>query len=149
MFIRRSYMSDYVSIRADDGAEVRTYPLFDIEETAIKELKHETGGIIAKKLAGTAVKVGAGYAVEKLTGSEAAGVLTSLLLLSADHADLRSWTTLPARLQLARFSVPAGRHTLVLDMVSRYGSEMKGVKRWDAIDVKPGETVFLNYRTRD
>ena len=149
MFISRNYYSDYVSIRVDDGDTARTYPLFDIEHTAIKELEHETGGIIAKKMVGTAVKVGAGYAVEKLTNSEFAGVLTSLLLLSSDHADLRSWTTLPARLQLARFSVPAGRHQLVLDMVSRYGTEMKGVKRWDAIDVKPGETVFLNYRTRD
>jgi len=151
VFRKRSYGSDYVWLSVDDkqAARVRTYTLFDIEATAIKELDSRLAGIVAKKIGGVVVKEIVANQVAKQTKSEAAGVLTSLLLHLSDKADLRSWTTLPARLQLARMIVPAGRHDVVLDMVSPFGSERKGIKRWKDLEVKPGETVFINFRTPD
>lgn len=149
MFVRNTYYSDYVWIRDAVGKnKVRSYPLFDIEATAIKELDDQTAGIIAKKTGGIIAKEAMAYGVAKATDSELAGFLTSLFLHATDQADLRSWTTLPARLQIARMSLPAGRHDIVLDMVST-ASDANGIKRWPGVEVKAGEQTFLNYRTPD
>ncbi len=143
VFLRRFYTSQYGWL-SSEGKRVKTYPLFDIERTAIKELDNRLGGIIAKKVAGVVVKQAAAVAVEKATKSEAAGLLTALLLHGTDSADTRSWTTLPAKLQVARLTLPAGRHEVRLDMVSTGGT----AKVWN-VDVKPGSLQFLHYRFRD
>lgn len=149
-FERRGYASDYAWLSVGDGSrKARSFSLYDIEQTAIRELDHRIGLIAAKKIAGVVVKEAIANQVAKQTDNKFLGALTSLFLHATDQADLRSWTTLPARLHFARLSVPAGRHDVVLDMVTAYGSENKGVKRWEGVQVRPGETVFLNYRTRD
>jgi hypothetical protein len=61
-----------------------------------------------------------------------------------DQADLRSWVTLPAKLRIARLALPAGRHDLLLDMVS--GGSSRKVKTWENVQVKPGRINFLNLR---
>lgn len=149
-FRHRFYSSDYAWVN-DLGARARarTYTLYDIETTAIRELDNRIAAMAAKKIGGVVVKEVIAAEVARQTKSEALGFLTSLVLHATDSADLRSWTTLPARLQIARFTVPAGRRQISLDMVSESGFETKNVKRWDAVDVKPGETVFLNFRTPD
>ena len=96
-----------VTVIADGGRRVRTYPLFDVERTAIKELDNRIAGIIAKKLAGVVVKEVAAAGVQKATKSEVAGAVTSLLLHLTDSADLRSWSTLPAPLPTQRAGAPA------------------------------------------
>lgn len=146
---KNHYLTDHAKINYDGKPGPQTYTLFDIETTAIKELKDKAAGIIAKKIGGIAAKEAAAYGVQKATNSELAGALTSIFLHATDTADLRSWTTLPATLQLARFVVPAGRHDFSLDMVTRGGGEIKGAKRWDGVQVKAGEIVFLNYRSTE
>lgn len=149
MFLRNSYYSDSVWMRAADGGpKVHSEPLYDIEATAIKELDNRAAGIIAKKVGGVVVKEAVGYAVGEATGDKTLGALTAIMLRVTDQADLRSWTTLPARLQIARLTLPAGRHDIVLDMVSRRGDQ-PGIKRFTGVEVKAGKTVFLNYRTPD
>jgi hypothetical protein len=149
-FFKRFYNSDYVFLRDAGGAgEARSYTFYDIEATAIRDLDHKTGTIVAKKLAGYALKEAAAYGVAKATHSELAGALTSIMLHATDKADLRSWTTLPAHLQIARLTLPAGRHNLVLDMVNHYASRSPGVKTFEGVEVKPGKIVFFNYRTPD
>ena len=147
-FQKRSYGDAFVYLSIDNGAQrIKTFPLFDIENTAIRELDQKIAKITAKKIGGVVVKEVIADQVAKQTNSEALGLLTSFVLHATDSADLRSWSTLPARLQLARAIVPAGRHDLTLDMVSSFGAEQKAVKRWTGVEVKPGETVFLDYRS--
>ncbi len=129
--------------------KVESSALYDVEGTAIKELSGKLAGIIAKKMAGIAAKEAAAYAAEKASDSKAVGFFTSLFLHATDTADLRSWTTLPATLQIARFKVPAGEHNLSLDMVMNSGNVIKGAKRWTKVNVKPRSIVFLNYRNTD
>jgi uncharacterized protein len=148
VFRSRYYASDYVVLKDDGtGQSARTYTLYDIEATAIKELDNRLGGIIAKKVGGAVAKEAIAYGVAETTHSEALGLLTSIFLHATDKADLRSWSTLPAKLQLARLIVPAGRRQLSVDMVSKSGFETRGVKHWDTVDVKPGQITFLSLRT--
>lgn len=145
---KRFYTSDHAWLRDATGSfKVKTEPYYDIEATAIKELSERIAGIAAKKVAGVVAKELIAKQVEKTSDSKFLGALTSLFLHASDQADLRSWSTLPARLQIARAVVPAGRHDVVLDMVSQSGQKIEAVSRWDGVQVKAGRMVFLNYRT--
>jgi uncharacterized protein len=147
---KRFYTSNYGFIRDSKGKfKAKTETYFDIEATAIKELGDRIAAIAAKKVAGVVAKELIAAQVEKSTDNKFLGALTSFFLHASDQADLRSWSTLPARLQLARVVVPAGRHDIVLDMVSQSGKETKAVERWDGVEVKPGKMVFLTHRTAD
>ena len=55
--------------------------------------------------------------------------------LCSERPDLRSWTLLPRRVQVARFSLKSGRHELLL-----YAS---GEKQKLVVDVKPGVNTFI------
>ena len=150
MFQKRPYRSAYVEIRDTKSQfSARSHTFFDIESTAIRQLELRTGKILAKKLAGVAAKELVAHQVGKETESPFLGALTSLILHAQDQADLRSWSTLPARLQIARVRVPAGRHDVVLDMVLRSGGKVKAQYEWKGVEVKPGQLHFLNYQTPD
>jgi len=150
MFIKTGYLSDHVVLRGKAGGwSGRSHTLFDIEKIAIHELAQRIARITAKKIAGMVAKEAAAYGVQKATDSKFLGALTSLFLHASDQADLRSWTTLPAALQVARVTLPAGRHDLVLDMVTADGREIKAVKEWPGVVLKPGQRLFLSYRTTD
>lgn len=151
VFSKRDYRSEYVIVRdaAKSGAQVKSRTLFNIEETAIRELNGKLAGIIAKKLAGVAAKEALGAGVAKASDSQLAGALTSLFLHLMDKADTRSWTTLPATLQIARMTLPAGRRDIELDMVDDSGGQTKSVARWQGVEIKRGKIAFLSYRAPD
>lgn len=147
-FQRRYYPSEHVKLRDSKNLRVvDSFPYFDIEETAIRELDNRMAAIIAKKVGGIVLKEVVAHQIEKK--NELLGALTRVFLHATDQADLRSWSTLPARLHIARLMLPAGRHDIVLDMVGQSGDVSSGVTRWDGVEIKPGKITFLNYRTVD
>lgn len=147
IFHKNSYATLFGRLsREGAGEKVETSTLFDVEATAIKELDDKSGAIIAKKLAGIAAKEAAAAGVEAASDSKFLGGLTRIFLHVSDTADLRSWNTLPALLQIARFKVPAGTYNFNLDLVTQ-GGTISGAKRWTKVDVKPKSIVFLNYRS--
>jgi len=150
MFIRRHYTSQSVLMRISDSSKIiESYPFFDIENTAIKELDHKTSLIVAKKIGGYILKEIVANQVAERTKSKLLGALTSFVLHATDTADLRSWTTLPARLHLARTTVPVGVHDVVLDVVKSNGGLKKEAKVFKNIVVKDRKITFLHYRTEE
>jgi hypothetical protein len=150
-FYKRSYRNQFAKIRSTRVPQqsVKSRTLFSVEETAIRELKGKLAGIIAKKLAGVAVKEAIGAGVAKATDSKFAGAFLSFFLHLTDKADLRSWSTLPANLQIARLALPAGRHDIELDMVDAFGGGTQTGTRWPGVEIKQGKIAFLNYRAPD
>ena len=145
VFKKRSYFIEYGWLEDKSGAfKARTYPLYSIETTAIRELDQRLGAIVAKKIGGVVAKEVIAYGIEQQTKSPLLGFITRVILHGTDRADLRSWTTLPAQLQIARLTLPVGKH----DIVFKEGN-MNRTKEWSQVEVKPLEKVFLNYRTRD
>lgn len=65
-----------------------------------------------------------------------AGLAASAALTAADTPDTRSWSTLPARMEIARVRVPAGRHLLRV--------QARGVAKDVVIDATPGGWAFVN-----
>jgi hypothetical protein len=97
--------------------------------------------MLAKQLAGVVVKAGLAAGAGALTKSKEVGYLTFLLLNVANEPDLRSWLSLPAEFQLARFRLPAGRHTIQVDFGGRVSSR--------EVDVRPGRVAVLVLRRYD
>ena len=101
---------------------------------------------VARALVKTAVAEGTEEAVEELTGeedsllAEGAGLIASLLGAATEQADLRAWLTLPARIHVARITLPAGRRDLSV--------ELGGVRVWSGtLDVAAGGVDFLFTRS--
>jgi hypothetical protein len=91
--------------------------LTSLGSVAKVHLEDRIGRMIAKAIASAAVKAGIAVGVGEATKSKELGVLTFLLLSLNNQADRRSWLSLPAEFQLARFRVPAGQYqvSVVLD----------------------------------
>jgi hypothetical protein len=85
--------------------------------------------MLAKSLAGTALKAGVAAGAAKLTDSEGVGWLTFLVLSATTAADLRSWLSLPAEFQVARFRLAPGKHKVRI--------QLRGVVREQEIEVRP------------
>lgn len=146
MFIRSPYFGTGAQLRVE-GAPVHypTQTLFDVEDVAIRELQESAAGIAAKKIGGVVAKQAIGYGVAAATGDKNLGAATAILLHAMDKADTRSWSTLPARLQVARMSLPAGKYDLALDLQTTRGPKPT-VKRWAQVPVEAGKVTFLHYR---
>lgn len=145
MFVRNGSAFERGTLKSlDTGVSAEVALLFDVESTAIRELEGKIAMITAQKVGGIAAKRAMAYGIGKATKSKDAEFLSFLLLLATDHADLRSWSTLPAKLRIARLALPAGQHDLVLDTV--VGGAQIQVKKWEKVRVSPGQIKFLNLR---
>jgi hypothetical protein len=112
------------------GGDVRTaVTVTSIQEVAKVHLDDRMGRMLAKNLAGTAAKAGVAAGAGALTKSEELGVITFLLLSAFTAADLRSWLSLPAEFQVARFRLSPGRHRVKI--------QLRGVTAEREIEVRP------------
>jgi hypothetical protein len=101
-------------------------------------LEDRVGRMLAKQLAGAVVKGGIAAGAGALTKSEEVAYLTFLLLNLANEPDLRSWLSLPAEFQLARFRLPAGRHQVQVEFAGRVTSR--------EVEVRPGRVSLVVMR---
>lgn len=82
----------------------------------------------------------------KKVENEVAGFLANLFASATERADTRSWTMLPDRIHLARLAVPAGTHTIeveVLDGSGRVGQRAT----FEAVTVRAGQRTVLHHRS--
>jgi tetratricopeptide (TPR) repeat protein len=80
---------------------------------------------------------------------ETAGWLTGALTNAAgnllERADTRSWSLLPDRIGVARFSLPAGTHAVQIEVLAPDGSVASTIDLGRVV-VAPGATVFRSER---
>lgn len=113
--IYRQAWSDLSPISVLAGADLLgvTAPLVDARALAVKALTERIPAMVTRQVIRAVAKgVAARKSRDKL-GSLGEFSLTLYNLLS-ENADLRSWNTLPARVQLVRGNLPVGKHTLSL-----------------------------------
>lgn len=90
----------------------RATTVTSISEVAKVNLEDRVGRMLLKQVAGVAMKAGLAGAAGAATKSKEVAALTFLVLNAMNAPDLRSWLSLPAEFQLARFRLPAGKHRL-------------------------------------
>ncbi|MEE8410244.1 MAG: hypothetical protein V3T05_11605, partial [Myxococcota bacterium] len=100
------------------------------------KVAQEGGKALAKKKG----KVGAAGAALQL-----AGVAFQIGSAIAEEADKRSWITLPAAVSVARIYAPPGKQQLQIALQSGNGVTMSKVTL--PVEVQPGKTTFVAYRT--
>lgn len=126
-----------VQVRVEGQAE-RAVTVTSLADVAKVHLNDRIGRMLAKQLASALVKAGLAAGVGALTKSKEVGFLTFLVLNAGNAADLRSWLSLPAEFQVARFRVPAGKHTVQVEAQGRTTSH--------EVEVKPGRLGLVVVR---
>ncbi|WP_146066665.1 COG3014 family protein [Candidatus Venteria ishoeyi] len=89
----------------------RTQMLTKVASMVAKALQEQRVGLIIRQL-GRAVAKAELQRFSYDQGGNAVGLLVNLYNLFSEHADLRSWLSLPNNVQLLRIHVPAGIHQL-------------------------------------
>lgn len=137
-----------------DCEEDTCKPLFSVEYAAQEELNQKMGVIAAKGAARLILRRGTVAYLGKqdpLLGF--AADLTCMAINSQTRADTRSWTTLPAVLDLARFDVSAGTHQMTIQVRDCFGrfqtvqTDLKlpvnGLCIVNIFNIHPGNTEVL------
>lgn len=122
-----------------EGQAERALTVTSLSRVAQVHLNDRIGRMLAKQLAGAVAKAGLAAGVGALTKSKELGVLTFLVLNAGNQPDLRSWLSLPAEFQVARFRLPPGKHTVQVDAPGRPTTHL--------VDVKPGRVAVLVVRS--
>jgi hypothetical protein len=118
--------------------EATAVTVTSLERVAKVHLTDRIDRMLAKQLASLLVKGGLAAGVGAITKSKEVGFLTFLVLNALNEPDLRSWLSLPAEFQLARFRVPGGTHTVRIDA--------GGSTVTREVEVKPGRIQLVVVR---
>lgn len=130
------------------SAKANTEIAYPLSEIAEKTLRDKTGRIwkdaIVRAITKTLTSTAAGAIGEK-AGGKAFGWLaktaTSAVFQALEEADKRTWSTLPARIDIARAFVEPGTFDLMLELPNGKMAMAKGIK------VEAGKRAFVTLRT--
>lgn len=100
-YVPRFNPVSYAQVFVESKERGRSFPLFDVEKTAIENLDEKFAALIAKRVAGVVAKEVISDQVGRKT-DPLVGALLRLGMHMMDQADLRSWLTLPKDFQIFR-----------------------------------------------
>ncbi|HKP58902.1 MAG TPA: hypothetical protein VJV78_19410 [Polyangiales bacterium] len=114
--------------------------LVAVDMETYKAWAKNQGVIVASAITRMITRIIAGEAARRASGGGTAGMLLSLgtqaTMTAMDTPDTRGWSTLPARIAIARVRVPPGKHVIEL--------EARGIRKRQEIDLKPGGWAVVN-----
>ncbi len=140
VFRDRPWIRDaQVLLDGDAATAVRPTTVTSLEQVAKIHLDYRIDGLVARQIGALALRTGIAAGAGAATKSEAIGILTFLALSYANQPDLRSWMSLPAEFQLARFRMPAGVHRLTV--------VAGGGAREVQVDVRPRRVTLVVLRS--
>ena len=119
--------------------------VYDVEGVAIRTLGEQYAPLIAKRAVGIVAKEAAADQIRKK--NELLGDLVSIGLHVADRADLRQWSTLPKRFQIAKIHLKAGRYRIKVQGYYKDGKPSGEVMPERTIVIRPYRKTFLTWRT--
>ena len=123
-----------------DGRPLRLDEPFAVDDEARKAWDDGKTAIVVSAITRMIARAAVGEGTSQAAGGGVLGALLSLgtqaVMTGLDTPDTRSWSTLPARIALGRAWIPPGRHEVHLSV--------RGEKKIQRIDVKPGEWAVVN-----
>ncbi|RMD99935.1 MAG: hypothetical protein D6812_10620 [Deltaproteobacteria bacterium] len=145
-FIDRPPYVQYVRARALGSKRVvASATVLDLGRIVQVDLDRRIERIVRKSTGRALVKTGVTLGAQQLIGP-AAGFLLGGILLPSGEADLRCWSTLPARILMLRIPLPPGRHGIALKFYSHYNSEIFRQYLSD-VPIAPGRRTFRVIKT--
>lgn len=112
-----------------------SYVLNDIGALAVKQLKEQIASTVTRQIMRTTTK----YVAQQQLGKQLGGLgqlAGNLMNTATDHADLRSWSTLPSNTQIARLNLNPGKYQLQLVSAGKYSTPL-------TLDAVTNQTVFV------
>ena len=116
----------------------------DLNAIALRSLQEKQDVILLRTIARGIAKYVLSEKAEK--ENKILGFLVNMLGVSTEAADTRGWLSLPAKIQVARFSQPPGTVDLVVEFLSGRGQVVE-TAHFPQITVEEGKAVFLSYRS--
>jgi hypothetical protein len=115
----------------------------DINAIAIHNLEVKMPAIQARALARASIK---GAVVGGLNRQDQwlAGLLLQLGGLVTEHADTRTWITLPRDIYIGRVPLLPGKYTVKLQVLDRHDSELSE-REFPDVQITAGHMTFLSY----
>lgn len=132
-------------LQVEGVGDARTYPIFSVQDVAIKTLNDDYTRLVASRVGGVVAKDVVSDQIAQR--NKLLGALTYVALNAADRADLRQWSTLPQSFQFARIPVKAGKYKVTAAGLTGYGSPSGEQMPAREVEVKPGHKAFLSWRT--
>jgi hypothetical protein len=124
-----------------DGRPVALEQALDIEAEVRAAWRKKEGTIVLAAVTRMIARMVAGEVAQRATSRNGSpvgllvGLATTATLSAFDTPDTRSWSTLPARVAIARLRIPAGEHTVVL--------AARGQSKTYRVNVAPGGWAFI------
>ncbi|MFW6089921.1 MAG: hypothetical protein ACODAB_09215 [Gemmatimonadota bacterium] len=128
----------------------------DLSGAVVHDFNRKAPGILVKSIARAAVKytvvqeLEEGARKEDETLGDVAAVVGNVVAALTERADTRSWTLLPAQLQLVRLDLPPGEHPIRVAIDGEGSvsddSAAERVLELGTVEVRPGRTTVLSTR---
>lgn len=112
-----------IQVSIDGRVLQHSYVMSDIGALAVKQLKEQTVSTVSTQVA----RIVAKYVVQQQLGQQLGtlGQLAgNLMNIATEHADLRSWSTLPSNTQVARLNLKPGTYQLKLSQTTGLESDI-------------------------
>ena len=149
-----SRMTRFLAVPSDAPVDASSVVVDDISAIAEQSLDDRITRIRMRTIARAAVKYALVYnisrRVEKQSGNEALGWVTKKVLSAGsaamEHADTRSWRSLPDKILMTRLPLNAGTHTVTVKCYDNSGTEIHS-ETIKNVNIKPGKKTFAIIRT--
>jgi hypothetical protein len=145
--------SDAPSVRVVVDSQAVDAPVVeDVSAVMLRRWRSQQPGVFARMVGRGIVKYLATHHLERQArkkGGEAAGWITGRLANIAgnalERADTRGWTLLPNRISVARFTLPAGEHSVRVEVLDGSGAVARTIDL-GRVTLSPRGTMVLNRR---
>ena len=138
--------------RVDAGGKLDTgEPVENIDAIARASLDSHMAAITARSIARAVAKAEIQQAVDRAGAggnrdSEAAALIGSIAVriaaIATEHADTRSWLTLPANIQMARLTLPPGPYTIKVALLGADGNVVS-TREYPGVTISAGRRTYL------
>ena len=125
-----------VRVKVGGKALGSTAPICNVAALAARALGEQMPGILTRQIARAVAKGAAAYAADN-SGSDLASIAVLLYNVFSEQADLRSWLTLPAHIQVLSAWVEPGTQTVAL------AAPGDGSVWSEEVTFKAGKTTFV------
>ncbi len=119
--------------------------IYDIDRMAMMTLDKDYSSLVARRIGGVAAKAVMSDQIRQK--NELLGGVAWIAMNLADRADLRQWSTLPSKIQMARVFLKPGKYDIqVLGLDSADFPTADNLPS-QVIEIKSGKKVFVNFRS--
>lgn len=123
----------------------KTKTIYDIDRMAMITLNKDYSALVARRVGGIVAKAVVSEQIRQK--NELLGSVAWVAMNLADRADLRQWSTLPARIQMTRVFLKPGKYDIKIQGLDYYDAPTADQLPAQHIEIKAGKKAFVNFRS--